>query len=1745
MSADKLNGLIALDHKLPNYPGWDQYAGTFYSPPFIQTSIYSWGLDNLIAELTGQAYRNYGVLNYSAFTPLTPRPNYEFVDANLASYLNKFADTVRFGVGVERSNLNLAWSNEDIENETKDILRISWGQAGGVKIVVPEVGGLAGVGVEMFEFSDGTQMSMQEMLALAPPRPAEPVVTLARGNSIADIQASEDTAFSFSLPSDAFVIQGNKTTRYTASLVGDSGSSLPGWLTFDPSTGALSGTPSADHIGNLQIEVIAWQSQSRYATQTFNLVVVNTNDAPTIEDSFEDLVADLDEPFSWSIPSGMFQDADAGDRLSYRVSGAGGAELPSWLKLNPATGELVGTPSTNDIGLFQIEVAVVDLAGEMAKQQFSIIVNPPAPTYVDGTSGDDQLMGTAFVNVFNGKEGNDILTGGAGNDTYVFEGNFGQDRIVDIDAKEWNVDSIRFGTGITPQDVTAHRSGLDLILENGANSITVVNWFTSSESKIERVVFEDTTVWNIPYLLELTNTAPTVALPLGDQVVITDRVWDFVLPSTAFADADFDSGDRLTLSAALLNGTALPAWLSFDPATGSFHGAPSIGDIGNVTIAVTATDAFGHTVSSSYALQVKSANIAPAVDLGIANVSTEEDAPLAFVLPANVFKDSDAGDVLTYSASLTDGNPLPSWLSFDAQTKTFSGMSGHGNIGSLTLQVTATDQGGLSASATFSVNVLTAADRNLFGTSDADTLTGSSGSDVLNGGTGADTLVGKLGDDLYVVDSAGDVVLEEANQGIDTVQAEVDYVLGANLENLTLTGTSPISGTGNSLDNVLIGNAANNALTSGAGNDVLDGGAGTDTLTGGLGDDAYVVDATADTVVESAGEGVDTVLASANYTLSANVENLTLTGSTALNGTGNQASNIMIGNAASNILGGQAGNDTLDGGAGDDGMFGGDGSDTYVFNRGSGRDTVLDAGSTVGNVDTLRFGVGIAAADIVITRTPTDVIFSINGTTDQVTVAYWASAETVRLERVEFVDGTFWGTAELSQRLSAIPIVGSTGNDTLIGESGDNTIDGGLGSDWMFGGEGNDVYYVDSTGDMVGENANAGVDTVYSSIAYTLGSNLENLTLTGTAAINGTGNTANNIMIGNAAVNTLNGGAGSDAMIGGAGNDIYVVDAATDVVTENLNEGTDTVQSSVSWTLGSNLENLTLTGSAAVNGIGNSLDNTLSGNSAANVLTGSAGNDTLNGGGAADTMIGGTGNDTYFVENTVDVVTELANEGTDLVQSSISHTLAANVENLTLIGSAAINGNGNTLSNYLLGNSQSNILTGDAAGETGGTAVVNTLVVYAKGSVYANGWPTMEIWIEGVQVQTFTVNTTDLAAYTVTAPLGMSANSIDVVFSNDALGNGEDRNLFLSQIVLNGRTIAASGPDAIIDYGVGTTARDWLNTAIYSYGLLSNGAVRFGVNGNDKLDGNAGADTLIGGFGNDLYVVDNLSDLVQEAANAGHDTVNASVTHTLANDIEDLQLVGTLAIDGYGNSGANTLRGNAAANRLDGGAGADVLVGGAGNDIYIVDNVGDFVSESTNGGTDTVQSSVTYTLIAEVENLLLTGTTAINGTGNASANVITGNSAVNTLSGAAGNDTLDGAEGADILIGGTGSDTYLMGRGYEFDTVQENDATAGNTDVMQFLSGIVMDQLWFSKVSNNLEVSIIGTSDKATLTNWYLGNQYHVEQFKTSDGKVLLDSQVQNLVNAMSAFAPPSAGQTTLPANYATSLNPVFAANWQ
>ncbi|MGO7071744.1 beta strand repeat-containing protein, partial [Rhizobium johnstonii] len=648
-------------------------------------------------------------------------------------------------------------------------------------------------------------------------------------------------------------------------------------------------------------------------------------------------------------------------------------------------------------------------------------------------------------------------------------------------------------------------------------------------------------------------------------------------------------------------------------------------------------------------------------------------------------------------------------------------------------------------------------DNTITGGAAADALSGGTGNDTLDGGAGADSLIGGEGDDTYIVDNIGDLVTEAADAGTDTVRTTLaSYTLGSDLENLAYIGTVAFTGTGNDLANTIRG---------AAGADTLDGGGGADSLIGGAGNDTYIVDNAGDLVTEAAEVGIDTVRTTlAAYTLGNNVENLFYTGSGSFTGTGNAFVNTITGGAGNDTLDGGTGNDTLIGGAGNDTLIGGAGSDTmsggtgddiYVVDSATdvineavsaGTDeirTVLAAYSIAAliNVENLTYtgsasftGTGNALANTVTSGAGNDTLnggggadsliggagddtYIVDNIGDLVTEAADAGTDTVRTTLASYTLGSdvenlaYIGTLAFTGTGNDLDnvITGGAAIDTLSGGVGNDTLNGGAGADRLIGGEGNDIYIVDNAGDLVTEVANEGIDTVRTNLsAHTLAANVENLTYIGTAAFTGAGNLLDNIIIGGVAADklmgaagndTLIGGAGADTMLGGTGDDIYVVDIATDIVFENANEGTDTVRTAlVSYTLGNNVENLTYTGSASFTGAGNAL---------ANTITGGAGNDVLNGGTGADSLIGGAGNDTYIVDNAGDIVTEVANEGTDTVRTNLAaYTLGTNVENLTYIGTGPFAGTGNALNNVIVGGSGSNALTGGAGNDTltGGAA---------------------------------------------------------------------------------------------------------------------------------------------------------------------------------------------------------------------------------------------------------------------------------------------------------------------------------------------------------------------------------------------------------------------------------------------------------
>ncbi|PAU63682.1 calcium-binding protein, partial [Pseudomonas sp. PICF141] len=407
-----------------------------------------------------------------------------------------------------------------------------------------------------------------------------------------------------------------------------------------------------------------------------------------------------------------------------------------------------------------------------------------------------------------------------------------------------------------------------------------------------------------------------------------------------------------------------------------------------------------------------------------------------------------------------------------------------------------------------------------------------------------------------------------------------------------------------------------------------------------------------------------------------NIENVTLTGLGAFSVIGNDLNNTLLGNASVNTLQGGAGNDLLDGGLGADTLSGGTGDDVYIV------DNVADKVTELAD----------EGRDLIRTA-----------------VSYTLSAN------VE--DGLLLGTATLNLVGNDLDnsLTGNAAANILDGKAGADTLDGGLGTDLMIGGSGNDTYIVDNLKDVITETSIlvSEIDTIRSSVSWTLGSNLENLTLTGTNNLNGVGNALDNVLIGNAGHNILNGGAGLDTLIGDAGDDSYILDQFGELalLQETADQGRDLLNITYAATLSTgtvdlsqsnlqNVENVTLTGLGAFTVIGNNLNNTLLGNASVNDLQGGGGNDWLDGGVGADILSGGNGDDTYVITDNAANVIELTDEGHDLIRTTVSYILSANVEDSMLLGAAALNLTGNELDNKLTGNAAANILDGKAGADT-------------------------------------------------------------------------------------------------------------------------------------------------------------------------------------------------------------------------------------------------------------------------------------------------------------------------------------------------------------------------------------------------------------------------------------------------------------
>jgi Ca2+-binding RTX toxin-like protein len=1116
---------------------------------------------------------------------------------------------------------------------------------------------------------------------------------------------------------------------------------------------------------------------------------------------------------------------------------------------------------------------------------------------LDGGAGDDTLVGdgdgqiggAGGSDVLIGGAGNDTLVGGGGQDTYRFDSGDGFDVIVDA-AGEGN--RLVFGAGISPSVIVAAVGPNDTLVVrtgNGGDAVQIQNFGTNNVAgphPIDSFEFSDGTIL-------------TYAQLTSSGIGISGGAGSDALTGTALNDRMFGGPERDMIYG--LDGA--DTLLGEDGADRLEGGAGSdvlLGGIGDDIIVGGSGDdrlvggtgfdiLFGEEGSDTLegsggddSLDGGDGNDALAGGRGNDQLSGGAgNDEYRFTLGDGVDVVFDSGpatdiDRVVFGSGITSGTLSLTTTVGQILIKVGTGSDGMVlGSGADVFESQSIEELQFVDGTVLSYAQLMARGFDIDGTAGDDFLIGTNVVDRFRGGLGNDRLEGGTGNDSYYF-NAGD--------GIDTI---VDTAsVGA--------GNEVVFGAGITSADLSLDLAPDQSDSSRS--DLL--------IRVGTNGDAIQLD-TFDRSNALGARTVETFRFADGSTLTydqvlASGFDLTGTdGDDQITGT-NVVDRIVAGDGA-DVLRSGLGDDTLDGGLGNDRLLGGQGSDTYLFGPGSGQDTIIES---QGSLDTIRLAPGVAPSDVVVTRSYRDLVLSLNGGADRLTVSLYFLAAPLQIERVQFADGTIWDQAFL-ENLTQPAITGTGGSDALTGTSGDDRLLGLAGDDQLVGLAGHD---------------------------------------------------------------RLDGGTGADQLTGRAGDDTYFVDNAGDVVTELVNEGRDTVLSAVSTQLSANVENLTLTGNTAIDGTGNELDNVLTGNSAANVLT------------------GGVGNDTYVV-SAGDTVVELAGEGTDTVEAGISTTLGANVENLTLTGSASLIGTGNALDNIL----------------------------QADGSI----------------------------------------------------------------------------------------------------------------------------SILAGGDGNDTYLIgaDGGDDILVETATGGTDTVIATHDYRLPDHIENLMLLDPRVPDfsnlslspyapygpwvrtaGYGNDLNNTLIGGRANNLLDGGLGADTLIGGAGDDTYLVDQGGDVVSELSNEGTDTIESSVTYTLSANVENLILTGAASVNGTGNTLNNDIRGNTASNILDGGAGDDSLQGFGGAD---------TYLFGRGSGRDIVFDSSVT-GEIETIQLAVDLAPSDIEVYRREYGLVLVIAGSTDELTLASFFDQPEYAQKQVRFADGTVWSENELRTRAVTVGGTVAGTAGDDTL-----------------
>ncbi len=1252
---------------------------------------------------------------------------------------------------------------------------------------------------------------------------------------------------------------------------------------------------------------------------------------------------------------------------------------------------------------------------------------------LNGGAGNDALYGGVGPDTLNGGADNDTLTGGAGNDT------------------------LNGGDGTDTAVYSGARSAYTISTTSGTTTITGPDG-TDTLTNIERLRFSDG-------LFDIAGNpvqgeAPIQGTPNADTLngtanadVINGLGGDDVINGGAGNDT-IDGGDGV--DTAVFSGTIAGSTAVTNGATTTVTGPDGTDTLTNVeylrfsdgTLIVgagggqlfTGTPDADTLAGTAFNDQINAGAGADTVN-GAAGNDTINAGDGDDTITGGAGNDTiDGGDGV--DTAVFGGTVAQSTVSTTGGTTTVTGPDGTDTLSNVeylrfadgTLIVGA--GGGQLFSGTANADTLTGTAFNdtINAGAGADTVNGAAGNDTINAGDGDDTITGGAGDDTIDGGAGADTAVFtgvradyqlRTTDGVTTITGPDGIDTLVNVERLQfadgfydMTG-APIVNTINGTPNAdtLNGTSGVDAVNGGDGDDIITGAAGNDTIDGGAGTDTAVFAGLASAYTVSTTGGVTTVTGPDGVDTLTNVERLRFDDITLIVGAGGgqyfagtSNADTINGTAFNDQIEAGAGADIIDGGAGNDAINAGDGDD--VITGGVGSDTINGGAGT----DTAVFAVGGVSYSVTVSG-GTVTVTSSDG------VDTLTNVERLRFAGVELAVSALGGLTLIGANTGETLTGGAT-NDRLYGFGGADTLNGGDGDDVLAGGAGTDVL-----------NGGAGSDTAdYSGAAAGVSARLDSQTASNdgdggtdifTSIENLTGSAFNDTLIGSAGANILIGGAGRDVILGlggddtimggadvpnelygGQGNDTYIVEHRSDSIIENAGEGYDTIRSALSQiNMAANVEELVYTGAGTFVGVGNAQDNVIRGGAGRDTLLGGAGNDTLYGGaGAANELYGGLGDDTYMLD-AADSIIENAGEGTDTVITSVlaAYNLGANVENLTYTGTGNFTAGGNALNNVLTGGVGNDVLRGRGGNDTLIGGLGNDTADYS------------------------------LAAGGVTARLDTGVASNDGDGGSDTFNGIEN----LTGSAFNDTLFGNAGDNILI----GGAGRD----------------VILGLGGNDTIMGGGDVpNELYGGAGDDTYIVEHRSDSIIENAGEGYDTIRSALSQiNMAANVEELVYTGTGTFVGVGNAQNNLIRGGTGRDTLMGLGGNDILMGGTGaanelyggdGDDYYILQVADTVIEAAGGGTDTVEARInTYTLAANVENLIFNGTGAFNGTGNSLNNLIVGGAGDDVLRGGGGNDTLQGGLGADtVVLAGTSGQYTITAEGNNWrvvDTVAGRDGS--------------------------------------------------------------------------------------------------------